>query len=120
MSAGPEPLPEAFIDRMYDDFDRGTRRAVLRHYRATPVPYPPASGWVEALRALDRPALIVWGASDPYLGRRRIEDLKQPFPGAEVELLEGSGHFPFADDPEGSAAAVLPFLRARLGVEAVA
>ena len=28
------PLPAAFVDRMYDDFDRGTRRAVLELYRS--------------------------------------------------------------------------------------
>ncbi len=116
MNAGPRPLPAAFVDRMYDDFDRGTRRAVLRLYRATPLPYPPASGWVATLAALDRPALIAWGANDPFLGRRRVEDLKQPFPSAEVIMLDDSGHFPFADDPERLAQAVVPFLRSRLGV----
>jgi pimeloyl-ACP methyl ester carboxylesterase len=114
MSAGPDPLPEAIIDRMYDDFDRGTRRAVLRLYRATPLPYPPASDWLATLRSLDRPALIVWGASDPFLGQRRVEDLKQPFPSAQVSFLEGSGHFPFADNPEGSAQAVVPFLQSQV------
>jgi pimeloyl-ACP methyl ester carboxylesterase len=120
MNAGPRPLPTAFVDRMYDDFDRGTRRAVLRLYRATPLPYPPASGWVATLAKLDRPALIAWGANDPFLGRRRVEDLKQPFPSAEVVMLDGSGHFPFADDPERSAQAVVPFLRSRLGAGAPA
>ena len=43
MSSGDSrPLPADFIDRMYDDFDRDTRRAVLRLYRATDLPYPPA------------------------------------------------------------------------------
>lgn len=31
----PRGLPREFLDRMYDDFDRGTRSAVLRLYRAT-------------------------------------------------------------------------------------
>jgi pimeloyl-ACP methyl ester carboxylesterase len=120
LSAGPDPLPEAFIDRMYDDFDRDTRRAVLRLYRATDLPYPPASSWSRTLASLDRPALIVWGASDPFLGIRRVEDLQVPFPSAEVVRLDGSGHFPYADNPEGSAAAVIPFLRSQIGVGAPA
>jgi pimeloyl-ACP methyl ester carboxylesterase len=119
MNAGPA-MPPAFVDRMYDDFDRGTRRAVLRLYRATDLPYPAASGWGETLAELDRPALIVWGADDPFLGRRRIEDLKGPFPSAEVTILEASGHFPFADDPDASAAAVVPFLRSQLTARAAA
>ena len=117
LSKGPR-LPEEMIDRMYDDFDRDTRRTVLRLYRATALPYPPAAGWVKALAQLDRPALIVWGADDPFLGPRRVEDLQEPFPSAEVVRLEGSGHFPFADNPSGSADAVLPFLRAQLGTAA--
>lgn len=120
MSAGPDPLPEAFIDRMYDDFDRGTRRAVLKLYRATPLPYPPAQGWVDTLAAIDRPALIVWGANDPFLSTRRVEDLKEPFPSAEAKLLDGSGHFPYADDPEGAAEAVIPFICSQFRVRAPA
>jgi pimeloyl-ACP methyl ester carboxylesterase len=117
MNAGP-PLPPSFVDRMYDDFDRGTRRAVLRLYRATPLPYPPASGWVATLAGLDRPALIVWGADDPFLGVRRVEDLKEPFPSAEAVMLDGSGHFPFADNPEQAAQVVIPFLRTQLAAGA--
>jgi pimeloyl-ACP methyl ester carboxylesterase len=114
LSAGPG-LPMDMIDRMYDDFDRDTRRTVLRLYRATPLPYPAATGWIEALAQLERPALIVWGAEDPFLGPRRAEDLQEPFPSAKIVRLPGSGHFPFADNPRGAAEAVLPFLRAQLG-----
>ncbi len=117
LRSGPA-LPARMIDRMYDDFDRDTRRAVLRLYRATPLLYPAATGWVRVLAQLDRPALIVWGADDPFLGPRRVEDLREPFPSTEVVRLQGSGHFPFADNPRGSAEAVLPFLRAQLGVAA--
>jgi pimeloyl-ACP methyl ester carboxylesterase len=120
LNAGPATLPSSFVDRMYDDYDRGTRRAVLRLYRATPLPYPPAFEWVTELAELDLPALIVWGARDPFLSRKRVEDLKQPFPNAEVKMLEASGHFPFADDPEAFAAAVVPFLRERLAARAAA
>jgi pimeloyl-ACP methyl ester carboxylesterase len=115
MNAGPRPLPPTFVDRMYEDFDRGTRRTVLRLYRATDLPYPSASGWVATLAELDRPALIVWGAKDPFVGPGRAEALKRAFPSAELIMLDDSGHFPFADDPGRTAAAVLPFLRAQLG-----
>jgi pimeloyl-ACP methyl ester carboxylesterase len=120
LRTGDRPLPIEFADRMYDDFDRGTRRAVLRLYRATPLPYPPASDWVATLAGLDPPALIAWGAGDPFLSQRRVRDLKTPFPSAEVVMLDRSGHFPFADDPEGSAQALIPFLRSRLGAGAPA
>jgi pimeloyl-ACP methyl ester carboxylesterase len=112
------PLPDGFVDRMYDDYDKGTRRAVLRLYRATDLPYPPASGWVTRIAKLDRPALIVWGGKDPFVGPRRAEALKRIFPGAELVMLPESGHFPFADDPERVAELVVPFLRSQVGIGA--
>lgn len=115
-SAGEaRPLPSEFIDRMYDDYDRDTKRTVLKIYRGFDLPYPATEGWIRKVAKLDRPALIVWGRKDPLLAERRVEELKRAFPSAEVRFLEESGHFPFADDPEGTAAAVVPFLRRQLG-----
>lgn len=108
---GRVPLPETFLRRMHRDFDRRTRRAILRLYRATDMPYPPAREWVSALGPLDRPALVVWGDRDPFSGPDAIDQLKLLFPSAEVVHLPDSGHFPFADDPKRSAEAVIPFLR---------
>jgi pimeloyl-ACP methyl ester carboxylesterase len=114
----PRGLPKAFVDRMYDDFDRGTRRAVLRLYRATDMPQ--ASGALStALRALDRPALVIWGAHDPYISVRYAALQREAFPSATVVVLDDSGHWPFADDPVGVANAVVPFLRRNLQREGV-
>jgi pimeloyl-ACP methyl ester carboxylesterase len=63
---------------------------------------------------LDRPALVVWGAGDPFVPVRRAEQQRKAFPRAEVVLLDGSSHWPFLDDPDGVAAAVVPFLRAQV------
>ena len=105
-------LPQGEIDRMYDDYDRGTRKLILRLYRNRTN-----DDLLEAAAAhfatLDRPALVVWGASDPFVPVRHAEQQRKAFPRAEVVLLEGSSHWPFLDDPEGTAAAVVPFLRAR-------
>jgi pimeloyl-ACP methyl ester carboxylesterase len=108
----PRGLPRGFVERMYRDFDRGTKRAVLRLYRATP------SGALETplptMRQLDPPALVVWGRHDPYLHVKHAERQRQAFPSAEVAVLDGSGHWPFADNPEGVAALVVPFLRRQI------
>jgi pimeloyl-ACP methyl ester carboxylesterase len=63
------------------------------------------------LRELDLPALVVWGTADPYLPVRFAEQQRETFPRAEVVLLGDSGHFPFADNPEAVAGAVVPFMR---------
>jgi pimeloyl-ACP methyl ester carboxylesterase len=109
----PRGLPREFVDRMYDDFDRGTRRAVLRLYRST-EPAEGAERLATLLRPLGRPALVVWGVHDPYVPVSLAERQREVFPDAEIVLLEESGHWPFADDPEAVEAAVIPFLRRQL------
>jgi pimeloyl-ACP methyl ester carboxylesterase len=111
----PRSLPAAYVDQMYDTYDRGTRRAVLKLYRATDDPARLSQAWADALRPLDRPALVVWGKHDRYLPVRLAYRQREVFPNAQVVVLEQSGHWPFADDPAGVAAVVVPFLRRMLG-----
>ena len=106
----PRGLPKEFVDRMYDDFDRRTRRAVLKLYRATGDPGGMTGPLGAALRPLDIPALVLWGAHDPYVPVRYAERQREVFPRARVMVLEESGHWPFADDPSSVAAEVAPFL----------
>jgi pimeloyl-ACP methyl ester carboxylesterase len=105
----PRGLPHDFVERMYRDLDRATKRAVLRLYRATPAGLFEAP--LPAMRELDPPTLVVWGRHDPYLPVRHAEAQRQAFPSAEIVVLDGSGHWPFADDPERVAELVVPFLR---------
>ena len=90
-------MPPAFVDRMYDDFD-GTERAVLRLTGRPDLPYPAASGWAQTLAEVDRPALIVWGADDPFLAEGGSMT-SRTFSQRRGDDPEGSGHLPFADDP---------------------
>jgi flavin-dependent dehydrogenase/pimeloyl-ACP methyl ester carboxylesterase len=107
----PRGLPRAFVDRMYDDIDAGTTRAVLSLYRATDDPGAGGRRQADALAPLDRPALVVWGAHDPYIPVTMAERQREAFPSATIAILEDSGHWPFADDPEGVGRHVEPFLR---------
>jgi pimeloyl-ACP methyl ester carboxylesterase len=110
----PRGLPREFVDGMYDDYDRGTRRAVLRLYRATSSPDRLTEELAAALRPLTRPALVVWGRQDPYIGVVYAERQREVFPAARVVMLEQSGHWPYADDPEAVLDAMIPFLRAQV------
>ncbi|MGA2924475.1 MAG: alpha/beta hydrolase [Solirubrobacteraceae bacterium] len=114
----PRGLPRAFVDRMYDDIDAGTRRAVRSLYRATDDPAAGARRHQRALAPLDRPALVVWGAHDPYLPVALAQRQREAFPSAEVAILPDSGHWPFADDPEAVGRRVEAFLRGVVGVGA--
>jgi pimeloyl-ACP methyl ester carboxylesterase len=91
-------LPREIADRAYDDFDHGTQRAILKLYRSAPPEVLARHG--ERLGELDRPALVLWPTSDPYLGaelgRRYADALGDD---AELELVD-AGHWPWLERPE--------------------
>ena len=109
---GGRELPADVVERWRRDYDWGTRRAMLRFYRST----QPAglARLAPVLRALDRPALVIWGAKDRFTPADQAERQRQSFPSAEVVMLERSGHYPHLDDPDAVAQAVVPFLRRQL------
>jgi len=113
----PRGLPRAFVDRMYDHIDPGTTRAVLSLYRATDDPGGVGRRHAEALAPLNRPALVVWGAHDPYIPVAMAERQRNAFPSAEIAILEDSGHWPIADDPDRVGREVEPFLRVVVAAE---
>jgi pimeloyl-ACP methyl ester carboxylesterase len=101
------------IDRIYDaSRSWATKRAVLKLYRATPE--ATLASPAAALRQLDRPALVIWGTQDAYLPSEQAERQRQAFPSAQVELLEGHGHWVMLEDPGTVASLVIPFLRRQL------
>jgi pimeloyl-ACP methyl ester carboxylesterase len=111
----PRGLPEPFFDQMWRNFDRDTRRGVLRLYRASPDPAGLSLDWHAALRPRSLDAFVLWGARDPYLPVELAHRQRETFPGAEVVVLPDSGHWPHADNPRAVADAVLPFLARQLG-----
>ena len=106
----PKPLPDPILDRMYEEWDRGTRRAVLSLYRATSAAVVSSVTQGEALSRYALPALVVWGAGDPNIPVRYAEAQKRFFH-AEVHVIDGAGHWPMIDAPDRTRALVLPFLR---------
>lgn len=52
------------------------------------------------LGQLSCPALVLWGTEDPYLGVEHGRAYAERLPGAELELVEGAGHWPWIDRPE--------------------
>jgi pimeloyl-ACP methyl ester carboxylesterase len=96
----PRGLPRAFVDQMYDHYDRRTRRAVLKLYRATDDPGSAAAGFSAYVAPRDIPALVIWGEGDAYLPAAFAQRQRDAFPSAEVHVLAGSGHWPYMDAPE--------------------
>lgn len=109
--AGSGGLPQEFVDEMYENFDRRTKAAVLDLYRDSKSIAGDAAILAPILAPADLPALVVWGAGDPYLGSEYAELQKEAFPSAEVHVLPDSGHWPFIDDPVTFSRLLVDFLR---------
>lgn len=106
-------LPAEFIDRMYDHYDAHTRRTVLALYRAA---LDPDTMLAESAVTLptDIPTLVLWGDADPWVPARHAQDQPLVWPRAQVEMLEGLGHWPHADAPDQVTRHLVPFLTANV------
>jgi pimeloyl-ACP methyl ester carboxylesterase len=95
----PEAVLEEAVDGIWEHFDHGTQRAILRLYRSAPEEDLVDAG--RNLDALKAPALIVWGAKDPYLDPKFARAYADALGGrAEVEIVEEAGHWPWFEKPE--------------------
>jgi pimeloyl-ACP methyl ester carboxylesterase len=106
-------LPKEAVKRWRPNYDWGTRRAMLRFYRTSPIAL--FERIVPDLRRLDRPALVLWGARDRFVPVEQAERQRESFPSADVRVLDGLGHYPHVEDPQTVAEAVVPFVRTALG-----
>src|SRR5262249_53861811 len=80
-------------------YDRRTRRAVLKLYRATDDPGAAGEEFAALMAPRDIPALVIWGEHDAYLPSSFAPRQRDAFPSAEIHVLPSSGHWPFADAP---------------------
>ncbi|MGP0052563.1 MAG: alpha/beta fold hydrolase [Solirubrobacteraceae bacterium] len=96
-SSSPQAWPEARIDAVWEQFDQGTQRAILRlHRSAGPQALAAAGAGLENLR---QPVLVLWGERDPWLAPGYAAEYARRLPGATLEIVAGAGHWPWLDDP---------------------
>jgi pimeloyl-ACP methyl ester carboxylesterase len=112
---GERPLPDPYLDQVYDDLDRETRCAVLRFFRSAAPSVGSTRTRAQATRlrrtfGSRRPVLVIWGAKDPLLRVSMAALQREAFPSARVRVLAHSGHWPFVDDPRSVRRLLLPFL----------
>jgi haloalkane dehalogenase len=109
LSAG---MSEEAIGEYWKGFAGETRRrAQLELYRSGD--FEKLSPYEGRLAELGVPALIVWGAEDPFAGVSMAERFHSELPGSELVILDGAGHFVWDDEPERAAAALVDFLARR-------
>jgi 4,5:9,10-diseco-3-hydroxy-5,9,17-trioxoandrosta-1(10),2-diene-4-oate hydrolase len=96
-AATAEAWPDARVNAVWDQFDQGTQRAILRLQRSVDSPTLAASG--AGLAGLQQPALVLWGEQDPWLPPSFADAYGRRLPHATVEHVPGAGHWPWLDAP---------------------
>ena len=88
---------EERIEAVWQQFDQGTQRAILRVARSIGAEELARAG--TGLSALSAPTLIVWGEQDPWLPVRFAHAYAAALPEAELAVIPGAGHWPWLESP---------------------
>jgi pimeloyl-ACP methyl ester carboxylesterase len=93
-SVRADAWPDARVTAVWDQFDQGTQRAILRLIRSAGGDLTGSGG--------PRPssAVILWGEADPWYPPAVADEYAARLPGATVERIAGAGHWPWLDRPE--------------------
>ena len=94
----PNAWPDARIASIWEQFDQGTQRAILRLYRSADATELARTG--ATLDRLESPALIVWGEADPWLPVAVGETYAAVMPHAQIDHVQQAGHWPWLDSPD--------------------
>jgi pimeloyl-ACP methyl ester carboxylesterase len=97
-TATPDAWPDERIDAVWDQFDQGTQRAILRLHRSIDTTGLAQVG--AELGGLGCPALVVWGDLDPWLDPAFAGRYAARLPHCDLERVAGAGHWPWLDQPQ--------------------
>jgi pimeloyl-ACP methyl ester carboxylesterase len=90
--------PDERIEAVWDQFDQGTQRAILRLHRSIDTAGLARVG--AELGGLDCDALVLWGDRDPWLDPQFADRYGERLPHADVQRVADAGHWPWLDQPE--------------------
>jgi pimeloyl-ACP methyl ester carboxylesterase len=83
---------------VWEQFDQGTQRAILRLHRYIDAAEIASKG--PELERVTQPALVLWGDEDPWLPSHLADTYASILRNATVEHIPGAGHWPWLDRPE--------------------
>src|SRR5215207_2980765 len=101
---GPDEAREYF--KAFADEPR--RRGQLELYRSGD--FEKLEAYEGRLAALGVPFLALWGEDDPFAPVAAAKRFEAELPGAELDVIEGAGHFVVDDAPERYAESLVKFL----------
>ena len=105
-SVREEAWPDARVKTVWDQFDQGTQRAILRLVRSARDNDLGSGGAADPRGrgttggsggATAPPTLISWGDRDPWYPPALADAYAGRLPGARVERLPDAGHWPWLD-----------------------
>ncbi len=97
-AVSPDAWSDARLGQVWEQFDHGTQRAILRMIRdASPERLERAGADLSEVWA---PALVVWGEADPWLPVGFAHRYAGALPRAELRIVPGAGHWPWLAHPE--------------------
>jgi pimeloyl-ACP methyl ester carboxylesterase len=101
------------VAEIYDSFkDPGARRAIAHVVRAVVDTRGQIVTMVDrAYLTQAMPMLVVWGTEDKVIPVKHATTVGEIAPGAQVEVLGNSGHFPHKDHPERFVKILSDFIR---------
>jgi haloalkane dehalogenase len=88
--------------------DEERRRGQLELYRSGD--FEKLGPYEGRLAALGVPTLLEWGENDPFAPVASAHRLAKEIPGAQLDVVEGAGHFVWEDAPGRTAEALAEFL----------
>lgn len=89
---------EERMQSIWEQFDQGTQRAVLRLLRSADEPKLAEAG--EKLNSLTMRTLVLWGELDPWFPPSFADAYGQRLPQAVVIRVPDAGHWPWLERPE--------------------
>ncbi len=102
-------IDDAALDEYWRGYDGAERRqAHLDFYRS--MDFEKLARYEGGLAELGVPALLLWGAEDPFAPLATAERFERELPDTERVTIDGAGHFVFEDAPGRAASAVTEFL----------
>ncbi len=95
-SANPAAWPADRVAQVWEQFDQGTQRAIIRLQRS--VDEERMGRMATALESLRMPVLVIWGELDPWWGADVLDAYASRLSKARIERLPDAGHWPWLDD----------------------
>ena len=96
-ATSPETWSDSRLAAVWEHFDQGTQRALLRLHRTADETRLAQLG--EQLGALTSPTLVLWGDFDPWFSPRFADAYGARLSNATVEHISDAGHWPWLDQP---------------------